>query len=144
MGEGRGLLAALSLGACGVQLGTRLIATQEANVHAAYQEALLEATDEDTLIIGRPFGYVTRLLNTTYSQNLKRAEEEGLTIEEFMSLTDEASHHRGAIQGLLDQGHINAGQISGAIGQIPSVAQLFQEMVAEARKRSSQIQDWLN
>lgn len=144
IGDGRGLLAALALGACGVQLGTRLIATQEANVHAAYQEALLKATDEDTLVIGRDFGLVTRLLNTTYSQYLKRAEEEGLTIEEYMSLTDEASHHRGAIQGLLDQGHLNAGQISGSIQQIPSVAQLFQEMISEAKLRSSQIQDWLN
>jgi enoyl-[acyl-carrier protein] reductase II len=144
IGDGHGLLAALSLGACGVQLGTRLIATREAHVHAEYQQAILKANDEGTLVLGRKYGLVTRVLNTPYTQMLKQAEEEGMSLEEYMISTDEESHGRGAIEGLLDQGHVNAGQISGAIQQIPSVAKLLEEMMKEAKAQLDHLKVWFN
>jgi enoyl-[acyl-carrier protein] reductase II len=144
IGDGHGLLATLSLGASGVQLGTRLIATQEAHVHNDYQQAILQANDEGTLILGRRYGLVTRVLNTSYAQMIKKAEEEGMSLEDYMTSMDEDSHDRGAIQGLLDQGHVNAGQISGAIQQIPSVAELFEEMMREAKDQLDQLKTWFN
>jgi enoyl-[acyl-carrier protein] reductase II len=142
--DGKGLLAALSLGASGVQLGTRLIVTKEAHVHDNYQRAILRSSDEDTTIVGRSYGYVTRLLNTTYAQKVKEAEQNGATLNEFKQWTDEDSHERGALQGLLDEGHINAGQISGAIQDIPSVQGLFQSMMVEAEEQLYSIQKQLN
>jgi enoyl-[acyl-carrier protein] reductase II len=144
IGDGHGLLAALSLGASGVQLGTRLIATQEAHVHSDYQQAILQANDEGTLVVGRRYGLVTRVLDTSYAQMIKQAEKEGMSLEEYMISMDEESHERGAIQGLLDQGHVNAGQISGAIQQIPSVEDLFKEMMGEAKEQLDQLNTWFN
>ncbi|MDQ0338975.1 enoyl-[acyl-carrier protein] reductase II [Caldalkalibacillus uzonensis] len=133
IGDGRGLLASLALGAKGVQLGTRLIATKEAYVHVNYQQAILSATDEDTIVVGRRYGLVTRLLNTPYARVLHEQENKGLSLEAFLSKTDEDSHHRGAIEGLLEKGHVNAGQISGAINDIVSVAELLERMMDEAQ-----------
>jgi enoyl-[acyl-carrier protein] reductase II len=61
-----------------------------------------------------------------------------------MTSMNEESHDRGAIQGLLDQGHVNAGQISGAIQRIPSVAELFKEMMGEAKGQLDQLKTWFN
>ncbi|GGK31381.1 enoyl-ACP reductase II [Caldalkalibacillus thermarum] len=132
IGDGRGFLAALALGARGVQMGTRLIATMEAHVHEHYQQALLESGDEDTLVVGRRYGRVTRLLKTPYAERIAQAERDGMEEHEFLRKLDEESHYRGAILGQLDQGHVNAGQISGAIDRIVTVQELFESMVDEA------------
>lgn len=135
VGDGQGLLAAFALGAEGVQLGTRLIATKEATVHEHYKQALLQAQSEDTVILGRRHGFCTRLLKTAYSSKLSEAEQVGISKEKLQGALDEESHERGAMQGLLDAGHLNAGQISGVIDSIPTVEQLFRDMETEARIR---------
>lgn len=144
IGDGHGLLAAFALGASGVQLGTRLIATQEAVVHELYKQALLEAKDEDTIVLGRRNGFVTRLLNTPYSRKLFKLEQEGASLEQLQQALDEHSHERGALQGLLTEGHVNAGQISGLIQSIPTVKDLFEEMELTARQRLEMLRHLFN
>lgn len=139
IGDGRGLLAALALGANGVQLGTRLMATQEAGVHPRYQQALLKSGDEDTVVVGRRFGRVTRLLKTAYAEQVAAAERKGITEEEFLRQLDEESHHRGAILGQLEAGHVNAGQICGMIERILPVQELFETMMTEAYQTAGKI-----
>ena len=135
IGDGKGLAAALSLGASGVQLGTRLIATKEAPYHENYKEALLGATDEATVIVGRPFNRIRRLLKTPGSIELLKMEREtDVSQELFLDKTDEKYHVLGAIQGNLEQGFINAGQIAGLIKEIPTVKALFESMMSEAKQ----------
>lgn len=137
IGDGRGLLAAFALGASGVQLGTRLIATKEGAFHPNYKNQVVKASDQDTIIVGRKFGKIRRLLNTPYSTKLLADEQSGLEAAEFVERTTENKHIQGAIQGDLEEGFINGGQIAGLIKDIPAVKDLFKTMMEEARNKIS-------
>jgi len=80
IGDGNGLAAALALGASGVQMGTRLIATREMPVHDVYKQRLIDASDTETMIIGRNVGRVRRVLKNDYAAELFKREREGLTL----------------------------------------------------------------
>ncbi|KGP90619.1 2-nitropropane dioxygenase [Pontibacillus chungwhensis BH030062] len=135
IGDGRGLAAVLSLGASGVQMGTRLIATTDSPMHAAYKETLLSADDLQTVIVGRSIGKVRRVMKTPYAGQLLSLEEKGIAEEDFNRLTSEHYHKVGALEGKLDQGFINGGQVSGVIRHLPSVQELFVTMMEEAASR---------
>lgn len=131
--NGQGVLAAIALGAQGVQLGTRLIATQEANVHQNYKTALCNANYDDTVIVGRPYQRIRRILKTPYAGKLLELEKNERDEMKHLKKTDETHHILGAIDGKLDQGHINAGQISSMIEDIPTVKNLFNRMLEESK-----------
>jgi enoyl-[acyl-carrier protein] reductase II len=133
--DGRGLAAMLSLGACGVQMGTRFIATQEAPFHSSYKEKLLSADDRSTVIIGRSVGKIRRLLKAPYSVNLLDMERNGMTSEEYVQLTSEDLHKRGALEGNEQEGFMNAGQIAGLVSDIPTVKHLLEGMIQEAESQ---------
>ncbi|HAM80851.1 NAD(P)H-dependent flavin oxidoreductase [Ornithinibacillus bavariensis] len=137
IGDGRGLAAALVLGAEGVQMGTRFIATKEAPFHENYKKKLMDASGTDAIIIGRSFGSVRRVMKTNYSTSLLDREKEGLSIEEFADFTSEAHHVIGAIQGDLDRGFINGGQVAGLIEDIPTVSELMESMIESAKAQVS-------
>ncbi|MUK88676.1 DUF561 domain-containing protein [Ornithinibacillus sp. L9] len=142
IGDGKGLAAALTLGASGVQLGTRLIATKEAPFHKSYKKGLIQAEGSDAIIIGRSVGRVRRVLKNNYAEKLYSLEKSGLSLEEYNRLTSEDQHIRGAIQGDENNGFLNSGQVAGLIQDEPSVAELFEKMVQEANQqtqRTSQI-----
>ena len=126
--DGRGMAAALSLGASGVQMGTRFIATKEAPMHSSYKEKLLNASDTDTRIFGRTVGRVRRILHTPYADRLAQIEKQGLTLEEYGILTDEEKHVLAAMDGNLEEGFLNSGQAAGLITSIPSVEELMKEI----------------
>ncbi|MCD8508532.1 MAG: nitronate monooxygenase [Bacillus sp. (in: Bacteria)] len=137
--DGRGLLAMLALGAQGVQMGTRFVATKEAQVHEAYKRLIVEAGDTDTVVVGRSVGRVRRLLKTDYAQKLLVLEKQGIGIEEFNQLTDESHHITGAVHGNLKEGHVNSGQIAGMIEDLPSVDELVKRMMEEAKTAYGEI-----
>ncbi|MFD1019211.1 NAD(P)H-dependent flavin oxidoreductase [Thalassobacillus hwangdonensis] len=139
IGDGRGLAAVLSLGASGVQMGTRLIATKEAPFHDAYKQTLLEAKENDTVIVGRTVGKVRRVMNTPYAQKLLESEKNGVSVEDFDQMTSEDYHKQGAIEGKLSEGFINGGQVSGLIADLPTVKQLLTSMMEEAEARITSI-----
>lgn len=131
--DGRGLAAMLVLGASGVQIGTRFIATKEAPFSMEYKNQILSATDTDTVIVGRTVKRVRRVLKTPYSKKLLEFEgSPDYTIEKFSELTSEKFHKIGAVDGNLEEGFINGGQISGIINDIPTVKELLERMIAEA------------
>jgi enoyl-[acyl-carrier protein] reductase II len=138
IGDGRGLAAALMLGASGVQMGTRLIATKEAPFHDAYKQGLLQASDTDTLIVGRSVGRVRRVLKVPYANKMAELEKEGFTLEEYNEWTSEKQHVTGAVEGNLEDGFVNSGQVAGLISHLPSVQELFDEMMEEARRKMVQ------
>lgn len=135
IGDGKGLAAMLALGASGVQMGTRFIATQEAPFHESYKLKLLQANDHETVIVGRSVGRIRRLLNTRYAEMLLEAENQGITVEEFAELTSEEIHKKGALEGNEEGGFMNGGQVSGLISDIPTVHDLLERMVKEAKEQ---------
>ena len=135
IGDGKGLAAAISLGASGVQLGTRLIATKDAPFHEIYKKRLLEAGDIDTVLLGRSVGRIRRVLNTPYASRLINQEKQGLSINDYLNSTTEEHHKRGAIEGDLESGFLNSGQIAGLLDDLPSVEDLFNRMMLEAEQK---------
>ena len=137
IGDGKGLAAALMLGASGVQIGTRLIATKEAPFHDTYKQNLVKASDTETLLIGRSVGRLRRVLKTPYALKLNELEKSGITIEQYGEMTSEKQHVKGAIEGDMENGFINSGQIAGLIENIPTVKDLLNSMMEEAENRMS-------
>lgn len=144
IGDGKGLAAAFMLGASGVQLGTRLIATQEAPFHDVYKQNLVSASDTETVIIGRSVGRTRRILKTPYSAKLNELEKEGMSLDQYNELTSEKHHVQGAMQGDMENGFINSGQIAGLIDDIPTVKELFDGMMNEAINQVTQTKDHLD
>ncbi len=132
IGDGKGLAAAFMLGASGIQMGTRLIATKDGGFSEEYKKKLVQASGLDTRIVGRSVGRVRRILKTGYTEKLLEAEKKGINLEEFNELTSEEKHINGAIYGDTDNGFINSGQVAGLITSIPSVKELFTDMMEEA------------
>ncbi|MFS0673319.1 NAD(P)H-dependent flavin oxidoreductase [Ornithinibacillus sp. 179-J 7C1 HS] len=133
IGDGKGLAAALMLGAEGVQIGTRFIATKEAPFHENYKNQLIQANGTDAVIIGRSLGRIRRVLDTAYVRNLLEKEKNGITLQEFSELTTEKHHLIGAINGDLERGFINGGQVAGLMEDIPSVQELMENMIQTAK-----------
>lgn len=136
IGDGKGLAAAFMLGASGVQLGTRLIATKEAPFDDLYKKSLLQAEGMDTVIIGRSVGRVRRVLNTSYPQRILEAEKDGIELQQFNEMTDEKHHIQGAIFGNLENGYFNCGQVTGLISNIPNVKELLENMMMDAEEQN--------
>lgn len=134
IGDGKGLAAALVLGAEGVQMGTRFIATQEMQAHELYKQRLVDASDVETRIIGRKVGRVRRVLTNDYVATLEKRENEGMTLEEFNEATTEEQHKLGAIKGDMQNGYINSGQVAGLIDDVPTVQELLERMMEEAKE----------
>ncbi|WP_064094326.1 NAD(P)H-dependent flavin oxidoreductase [Rossellomorea aquimaris] len=139
IGDGRGLAAMLALGASGVQMGTRFIATKEAPFHENYKTTLVEANDDSTVIVGRSVGRVRRVMKTPYAAQLIQKEKEGVPLEQFSEMTSEDYHRIGALEGKLDQGFINGGQVSGLVSHVPTVKELVENMMVDVNKIFSKL-----
>lgn len=139
IGDGKGLAAALMLGASGVQIGTRFIATAEAPFHPYYKEKLLQANGEDTQILGRSYGRVRRVLKGAYVEQLANLEKEGMTFTEFQQKTSEKYHVKGAMDGDFDNGYVNSGQVAGLIDHVPSVRELLETIISDASSQMKKI-----
>lgn len=129
--DGRGMAAALALGADGVQVGTRFLASKEAPVHPNYKQAVLRAGDRATIITGRALGRPVRCLTNKLTKQLARYEAEGRDPEEFESLAV-GGLRRAVYEGDLETGSLMAGQVAGLIREIKPVAEIIADMVREA------------
>lgn len=135
IGDGHGLAAAMMLGANGVQMGTRFIATKEAPFHEIYKQKMLKCNDHGTVIIGRSVGKIRRLLPSPYIEKVLEKEREGMTVQEYGDMTTEHYHVNGAIHGKMEDGFVNGGQIAGLIQDVPTVKELLTTMMSEAKER---------
>lgn len=130
--DGRGLMAALALGAEGIEMGTRFVAVQECTAHDAYKQALLAAKELDTTIVERSVGRPARVLRGTAADRILAAEAKGVTIEELLPLISGKVNAKAALEGDMAAGFVYAGQGTGLISDIPTVAGLFERIVGEA------------
>lgn len=129
--DGRGLAAALALGAEGVQLGTVFVASAEAPVHDNFKQAILNANDRSTLVTGRDIGAPVRAIANKMTKEFARYEKEGRPLEEFEHLAV-GGLCRAVYEGDVDTGSLMAGQIAGLIGEIKPVQTIIQDMVRTA------------
>ena len=127
--DAKGLVAALALGAEGVQMGTRLLASTEATVHDNYKQAILRAKDTDTVITGRTTGLQFRVLKNSLAREILNMEKEGKGREEIDSFTI-GSLKKAAVSGDLDSGSLMMGQVAGMIHDIRPIHEIFDTMIA--------------
>ncbi|WEG15012.1 nitronate monooxygenase family protein [Pullulanibacillus sp. KACC 23026] len=133
--DGRGLMAALALGAEGVEMGTRFIATKEC-VHASktYQEMILKADETDTVIIKKSLGAPARALKNDWTASILREEEKGSGYEGLKALISGERNKALIYDGKMEEGFGWAGQTAGRIQDIPTVQTLFDRIMAEAHQ----------
>ncbi len=133
--SGAGLLAALALGAEGVEMGTRFVASTEARAHANYKNALAGAKPEDTRIIKRTLGMPGRTLDSGHVRAILAAEAAGAPKEEIVPMILGTMNALGTDEGELDRAFVWAGQCVGLIEQVEPAGAIIARMVAEARER---------
>ncbi|MGM9923304.1 MAG: NAD(P)H-dependent flavin oxidoreductase [Bacillus sp. (in: firmicutes)] len=133
IGDGRGLMAALSLGAEGVEMGTRFIATQECvHAHEAYKRALVEGSEKDTVIIKRSLGAPARAIANAWTDKILELEQEDAGYEGLKEYISGRTNRKYIHDGRIDQGYAWAGQVLGMIKDVPSVESLFTTIIATA------------
>ncbi len=135
--DGRGMAAALALGAEGVNMGTRFVATQEAPVHDNVKRALLAARENDTRLIMRTLRNSSRVLLNPISAEVLQLEQRagGAKFEELRPLVNGQRGRAALESGDTTNGVIWAGMVAGLIADIPSCAELLERMVKECRER---------
>ncbi|RGU15082.1 nitronate monooxygenase [Escherichia coli] len=137
IGDGRGLAAALALGAEGINMGTRFCATREAPIHDHIKRALLDASERDTRLIFRSLKNTARVLRNAISEEVVATERRpgGCEFEDIRPLVAGARGKVALDSGEVDGGVITAGQVVGLIDDIPSCAELIERMDEECRER---------
>ncbi|WP_042349083.1 NAD(P)H-dependent flavin oxidoreductase [Bacillus massiliigorillae] len=135
IGDARGLMAALSLGAEGVEMGTRFIATKECvHAHESYKRALVEGSETDTVIIKRSLGAPARALANTWTDRILHLEKENIGYEGLKDFISGQTNMKYIHKGEVDNGYAWAGQVLGMIKDIPSVETLLSSMISEAEE----------
>jgi nitronate monooxygenase len=136
IGEGRGLAAAMAMGADGINMGTRFCATKEAPIHDNIKRALVEATEHDTRLIFRTMNNTARVLANAISDEVVATERRdgGCEFEEIRHLVAGQRGKAALEAGEVDNGVITAGPVIGLIDDIPSCAELIERMMEEARR----------
>ena len=130
--DGRGIAAAFMLGAKAVQMGTRFIATQEAQVHESYKNQVLRAKDIDTRVTGRSTGHPVRALRNEMTKRYLELEQEGAPFEELEQLTL-GGLRRAVVEGDVRMGSMMAGQCAGLVREILPCSELVPQLMQEAK-----------
>jgi len=126
--DARGVVAALALGADGVQIGTLFIATHECAAHQNFKEAILKASDTDTTITGRKLG-PTRILKNEVATKILEMEASGASIEELLAFIGSSRSRTGQFEGDMVNGEAYCGSIAGMIKEIKSVGDVIRSII---------------
>ena len=140
--DGRGVAAALMLGACGVQMGTRFLSATECNIHPNYKEKILKATDLCTMVTGKRLGHPVRSLRTPFAREYSKAEYGGMPDEELEALGTGALR-RAVQEGDNRTGCFLAGQVAAMVKQEQPAAQIIQEVMQEAEPILLRAPQWV-
>lgn len=133
-GDGRGLVAALALGADGMNMGTRFVATRECPIHDNVKQALVNASERDTRLLMRSLRNTARYLANRNTEKVLEIEARGnATIDDIKQYMSGLEGKKMIESGDLDNGVFSAGQVIGMIRGVPTVQELFDEIVGEAR-----------
>lgn len=133
-GDGRGLVAALALGADGINMGTRFCATREAPIHESFKQAIVERDECSTDLIFRSYRNTARVARNAVSQQVLEIERLGEPFEKVAHLVKGARGREGLSIGDTDYGVWTAGLVQGLIHDVPTVKQLIERIMREARE----------
>ena len=133
-GDARGLVAALALGADGVNMGTRFCATKEAPIHDAFKQAMVDNDERATDIIFRTYRNSARVAKNVISQQVIAAEKDGRPFEDVAHLVKGVRGKEGLVSGDTDHGIWTAGMVQGLIHDVPTVLELVDRIIGEAEE----------
>ncbi|WP_349410353.1 nitronate monooxygenase [Pseudalkalibacillus sp. SCS-8] len=135
IGDGRGLMAAMALGAEGIEMGTRFIATKECvHAHEAYKQALISGEETGTVLIKKSLGAPGRVVRNEWADKIIEMEKENQGYEKMKDYISGEANQEFAIQGKLNEGFGWAGQVMGRIKDTPTVDELFNRILSEAEQ----------
>ncbi len=133
IGDGRGVAAAVMLGAEAVQMGTRFIVAEESIVHENYKEKVIKAKDIDSEVTGRSTGHPIRVLRNKMTREYLKMEADGVELEELERLTL-GSLRKAVMEGDVVHGSLMAGQIAGLVKQKQTCKEIIEEIMAKAEE----------
>ena len=125
--SGKSMMAAFALGAEGVQIGSRFVASEESSAHPAFKKKVVEASEGDTKLTLKQLVPV-RLIKNEFFHQVEEAEHHGATLEELQQLLGRGRSKKGMFEGNLAEGELEIGQVSGYISDIKPAAQIVQEI----------------
>jgi len=131
--DGRGMAAALMLGAQGVQVGTRFTCAEECPVHANWKNAVMTAKDRATTISGRSTGHPVRSLKNKLTRKFEKMEKDGADPAEMVKI-GEGALRRAVLEGDIEEGSVMIGQIAGLIRKVQPAAEILKEITEECEK----------
>ncbi len=135
---GRGMLAAMVLGADAVQVGSRFVATPEASSHDKFKEMVVKAKEGDTVLTLKELTPV-RLLKNKFYEDVEELYSKSPTREELIQLLGRARAKKGMFEGDLEEGELEIGQISGLISEIKPAAEIVKEMISEFEQAKAEV-----
>lgn len=137
IGSGRGMLAAMVLGADGVQIGSRFAATKESSAHDNFKQTIINVKDGDTHLTLKELAPVRLVKNQFYSE-IQALYQQNPTIEQIKELLGRARAKKGMFEGDLDNGELEIGQIAGLIHEIKPAKDVLEEIVLEYERVKNQ------
>ena len=127
---GKGMLAAMVLGADGVQIGSRFVASEESSAHINFKNKVIEAKDGDTLLTLKELAPV-RLLKNKFSNDVLELYKSNPSKQDLIDLLGRARAKRGMFEGDLEDGELEIGQITGLINKIQPASKIIKEIISE-------------
>ncbi len=141
--DGRGIAAALMLGAIGVQVGTRFIVAKECGVHQNYKDKIIKAKDIDTITTGKRLGHPVRSLKTPFSRAFFAKEYDSSISNEELEAFGTGALRLAAVNGDIEKGCFMAGQIAGMVNREQTAAEIISEMFGEAENILNGASKWV-
>jgi NAD(P)H-dependent flavin oxidoreductase YrpB (nitropropane dioxygenase family) len=132
-GDARGFVAALSLGACAVNMGTRFMITKEAPLHENIKQALLKAKETDTVLVERSLKNTLRAFKNAHALKVLELEQQGSTLEELAPYLSGLNGKKMLDEGSIDNGLLACGQVIGLINDIPTIKELITNIINQAK-----------
>lgn len=139
---GKGMLAAMVLGADGVQIGSRFVASEESSAHINFKNKVIEAKDGDTLLTLKELAPV-RLLKNKFSNDVLELYKSNPSKQDLIDLLGRARAKRGMFEGDLEDGELEIGQITGLINQIQPASAIVNEIITEFNFEKENLKDFV-
>lgn len=148
IGDGRGMAAALMLGAVGIQVGTRFVVADESNAHDNFKEKIIKAKDIDTVLTGESTGHPVRVLRNKLTKEYLKVEKEEASKAnpdwDRLEALGSGALRRAVVEGNLDTGSFMAGQIAGLVDKRETVSEIIQSYMTEcAETIAARASEWL-
>jgi enoyl-[acyl-carrier protein] reductase II len=140
IGDSRGVLAALALGADGIYMGSRFMVTQESESHDNVKQAVVHANDVCTVSVPKTF-MLARDLQNSFTERFKQLQQSGASTEQLNQYLEEHSPYKAQHLGEAGDAEIHCGQVAGLIHDIPSATELIESIIADLKKRFATLEE---